>query len=133
MGFTLKIDQIIDSILTTNTSCFTGGGGDVRERSDRSGVCQGKRRLSSGAREAEGRRAQRGKGIWQLKCRSAFGNFADSANSGYSDMKSPTLCSVMPPPKQVCRNWKRAVPPDDDVVYWYSFSNHYTKCAFTQP
>ena len=22
---------------------------------------------------------------------------------------------------------------DDDVVYWYSFSNHYTKCAFTQP
>ena len=22
---------------------------------------------------------------------------------------------------------------DDDVVYWYSFSNHYTKRAFTQP
>ena len=21
----------------------------------------------------------------------------------------------------------------DDVVYWYSFSNHYTKRAFTQP
>ena len=24
-------------------------------------------------------------------------------------------------------------PQDDDVVYWYSFSNHYTKRAFTQP
>ena len=22
---------------------------------------------------------------------------------------------------------------DDVVVYWYSFSNHYTKRAFTQP
>ena len=25
------------------------------------------------------------------------------------------------------------LPDDDDVVYWYSFSNHYTKRAFTQP
>ena len=44
--------------MCTQTS---GGGGDVRERSDGSGVCQEKRRLSLGAREAEGRRAQRGK------------------------------------------------------------------------
>ena len=29
---------------------------------------------------------------------------------------------------------KRLLPlADDVVVYWYSFSNHYTKCAFTQP
>ena len=26
-----------------------------------------------------------------------------------------------------------AVTTDDVVVYWYSFSNHYTKRAFTQP
>ena len=44
--------------MCTQTS---GGGGDVRERSDGSGVCQEKRRLSLGAREAEGRRAQREK------------------------------------------------------------------------
>ena len=34
--------------------------------------------------------------------------------------------------------WDNYVDPhpdgdDDDVVYWYSFSNHYTKRAFTQP
>jgi len=31
--------------------------------------------------------------------------------------------------------WRLALggPSGDDVVYWYSFSNHYTKRAFTQP
>ena len=45
------------------TQTSGGGGGDVRERSDGSGVCQEKRRLSSGVREAEGRRAQREKAL----------------------------------------------------------------------
>ena len=34
------------------------------------------------------------------------------------------------------RGWVQALwdrGDDDDVVYWYSFSNHYTKRAFTQP
>ena len=43
-------------------------------------------------------------------CMRALGNFAVVANSGYVSVKSPMLCAVIAPPKQRCRNLKRAAP-----------------------
>ena len=37
------------------------------------------------------------------------------------------------PCDNVLLEYNLALELDDVVVYWYSFSNHYTKRAFTQP
>ena len=59
---------------------------------------------------------QGGSCLVMLGCMRAVGNLAVVANSGYVSMKSPMLCVVIVPPKQRCRNLKRAVETSAALV-----------------